>query len=206
MPVHRATVPRISFECASCAFSLVVGHLPVDDYSCGGKISCKAREEHCRSHLDPYIETLAATSMPANPLEYALAKNAPTNPLECAFTKSLDLKSPEMNTCRKYGGVPPACLLQCSLVKFLFTLCRFIVNRFSLPGRMDSPSRTASRDARQGANPQARDGARGAGRGESRKRRVSAHPGARRLCSGLGLKNLLDGPGGFFGRDTIGCG
>src|SRR5712691_538608 len=57
-----------------------------------------------------------------------------------------------------------------------------------------------------GANPQARDGARGAGRGESRKRRVSAHPGARRLCSGLGLKNLLDGPGGFFGRDTIGCG
>src|SRR2546425_13379307 len=57
-----------------------------------------------------------------------------------------------------------------------------------------------------GANPQARDGARGAVRGENRKRRVVAHPGARRLCSGLGWKNLLDGTGRFFGRDAIGWG
>src|SRR5437899_4572912 len=91
--------------------------------------------------------------------------------LMTSFTKSLDLKSPEINTCRKYGGVPPPCLLQSSFVKLVFTLCRFIVNRFSLPGGMDSPTRTASRDAPR-ANPQARDGARGAVRGENRKRRV----------------------------------
>src|SRR2546425_12693665 len=38
-------VPRISFECEFCAFSFVAGHFPVDDYSCGGNISCKARQQ-----------------------------------------------------------------------------------------------------------------------------------------------------------------
>src|SRR5437870_6869952 len=33
-------------------------------------------------------------------------KNVPVNPLESAITKSLDLKSPEINTCRKCGGSP----------------------------------------------------------------------------------------------------
>src|SRR2546426_2331594 len=30
MPVHHATVPRISFECESCAFSFVAAQFPVD--------------------------------------------------------------------------------------------------------------------------------------------------------------------------------
>ncbi len=37
-------------------------------------------------------------------LEYALTKNVPATPLERTLTKSLDLKSPGMNTYKKEGG------------------------------------------------------------------------------------------------------
>ena len=40
-------------------------------------------------------------------LESAVTKNAPAKPVECAITKLLDLKSFEINTCGKWGGVPP---------------------------------------------------------------------------------------------------
>ena len=44
----------------------------------------------------------------ASPLPCALTKNASLGALECAVTKSLDLKSPEINTCKKMavGGLP----------------------------------------------------------------------------------------------------
>ena len=45
----------------------------------------------------------------ASRLPCALTKNASLGALECAFTKSLDLKSPGINTCKKDGGggTPP---------------------------------------------------------------------------------------------------
>ena len=82
--------------------------------------------ELCRTHLDPYIVTLSATSTAATSLESALAKNVPANPLECAFTKSLDLKSPEINTYRKYGGVPILRFRSLSLASFASCLSVFI--------------------------------------------------------------------------------
>src|SRR5437879_1265366 len=45
------------------------------------------------------------TSTLASPLECALAKNAPATPLEYALAKSLDLKSPEINTYKKGWGI-----------------------------------------------------------------------------------------------------
>src|SRR3989442_107687 len=54
---------------------------------------------------------LAGTSVLASPLESALTKNAPAKRLESALAKSLDLKSPEMNSCRKCGGSPLLCIL-----------------------------------------------------------------------------------------------
>ena|SRR5438445_727990 len=58
------------------------------------------------SATDSYNVTLARKSGLASPLESALAKNASTSPLESALANSLDLKSPEINTYRKCGGVP----------------------------------------------------------------------------------------------------
>src|SRR5437899_6349676 len=46
------------------------------------------------------------SSKSATPLQSAVTKNTSVKPLECAHTKSLDLKSPEINTCRKRGGSP----------------------------------------------------------------------------------------------------
>src|SRR3989442_14225003 len=53
-----------------------------------------------------YPVTLRLAPALASCLDSALAKNASANPLESAVTKSLDLKSPEINTCRKRGGSP----------------------------------------------------------------------------------------------------
>src|SRR2546426_8716031 len=58
------------------------------------------------SATDSYNVTRSRTSVLAIPLESALTKNAPAKRLESALAKSLDLKSPEMNTCRKCGGSP----------------------------------------------------------------------------------------------------
>ncbi len=43
-------------------------------------------------------------SMSVTPLQCAITKNVLASPLESAPTKLLDLKSPEINTCRKRGG------------------------------------------------------------------------------------------------------
>ena len=43
---------------------------------------------------------------PVTPLGCALTKNASVTALEHALTKSLDLKSPEMNSYKKTWGVP----------------------------------------------------------------------------------------------------
>ena len=58
------------------------------------------------SATDSCNVTLARKSGLASPLESALAKNASASPLESALANSLDLKSPEINTYRKCGGVP----------------------------------------------------------------------------------------------------
>src|SRR2546428_10471944 len=58
------------------------------------------------SATDPYGVTVSCTPALASCLDSALAKNASANPVESAVTKSLDLKSPEINTCRKRGGSP----------------------------------------------------------------------------------------------------
>ena len=50
--------------------------------------------------------TLWPTSTLTSPLGCALAKNAPATPLEYAVAKSLDLKSPEINTYKKRVGHP----------------------------------------------------------------------------------------------------
>ena len=94
---------------------LVAAHFPVDRNYRRGNMNCKAHQELCRRDLLLPRDALAHVTL-ASLLECALAKNVPANPLECAFTKSLDLKSPEINTCRKYGGVPPPCLSQSSFV------------------------------------------------------------------------------------------
>src|SRR2546426_701145 len=57
--------------------------------------------------MDSYAVTLCPMSALPTPLQSAVRKNAAANPLECALTKSLDLKPPEMNTCRKCGELPP---------------------------------------------------------------------------------------------------
>src|SRR5947209_16565004 len=56
-----------------------------------------------------YPVTLQLAPALASCLDSALAKNASANPVESAVTKSLDLKSPEINTCRKRGGSPLLC-------------------------------------------------------------------------------------------------
>src|SRR2546425_12167992 len=58
------------------------------------------------SATDYYNVTLSRASVLAIPLESALTKNASANPLGCAVTKSLDLKSPGMNSYKKTGGSP----------------------------------------------------------------------------------------------------
>src|SRR5712691_8549603 len=67
------------------------------------------------STTDCYTVTLYLTAALASTLECAHPKNVPVNPLESAITKSLDLKSPEMNSYKKVG-VPPPFLLQSSFV------------------------------------------------------------------------------------------
>ena len=59
------------------------------------------------SATDSYNVTLSRMSVLASPLGSALTKNAPAKRLESALANSLDLKSSEMNTCRKCGGLPP---------------------------------------------------------------------------------------------------
>jgi len=61
------------------------------------------------SATDPYGVTVSCTPALASCLDSALAKNASANPVESAVTKSLDLKSHEINTCRKCGGSPLLC-------------------------------------------------------------------------------------------------
>src|SRR2546422_11258446 len=63
------------------------------------------------STTDSCNVTLSRTSVLAIPLESALPRNAPAKRLESALAKSLDLKSSEMNTCRKCGGPPLLCIL-----------------------------------------------------------------------------------------------
>ena len=58
------------------------------------------------STTDSCNVTLSRASLLASPLESALPRNASAKRLESALAKSLDLKSPEMNTCRKCGGSP----------------------------------------------------------------------------------------------------
>src|SRR2546422_6419571 len=60
------------------------------------------------STTDSCNVTLSRTSVLASPLESAVTKNASANPLGCAVTKSLDLKSPGMNSYKKTGGSPPS--------------------------------------------------------------------------------------------------
>src|SRR5438132_4934898 len=67
------------------------------------------------SATDPYGVTVSCTPALASCLDSALAKNASANPLKSAVTKSLDLKSPEINTCRKCGGSP--------LLRFHYLVC-----------------------------------------------------------------------------------
>ena len=83
----------------------------VDNYHCRGNMKCKARQELCRTEalqgpIDSYAVTLCPMSALPTPLQSALTKNAGANPLESAVPKSLDLKPPEMNTCRKCGWSP----------------------------------------------------------------------------------------------------
>src|SRR2546425_7289264 len=59
-------------------------------------------------------------SMPVTPLECALTKNASANALESALAKSLELKSPEMNTYKKPGGGPLPLALRFFLLPFSF--------------------------------------------------------------------------------------
>jgi len=40
----------------------------------------------------------------ASPLECAVVKNASLGPMESALARSLELKSSEINTCKKVGG------------------------------------------------------------------------------------------------------
>src|SRR2546425_8794258 len=58
------------------------------------------------SATDSCNVTLSRISVLASPLESAVTKNASANPLGCAVTKSLDLKSPGMNSYKKTGGSP----------------------------------------------------------------------------------------------------
>ena len=102
---------------------LVAAHFPVDRNYRRGNMNCKARQELCRSDLLLPV-TLWPTPALASPLECAVTKNAPATPLEYALAKSLDLKSPEINTYKKGWGIlagrdagatksfpPPFCLL-----------------------------------------------------------------------------------------------
>ena len=66
------------------------------------------------SATDPYGVTVSCTPALASCLDSALAKNASANAVESAVTKSLDLKSPEINTYRKCGGSP----LLASIISF----------------------------------------------------------------------------------------
>src|SRR5712691_9793239 len=113
------TLPVVARRhCESCAFSLALRSFLVDSYSCRGNMRCKARQELCRtdrlylmtlrliSTTGSYNVTLSRTSVQASPLESALPRNASAKRLESALAKSLDLKSPEMNSCRKCGGFP----------------------------------------------------------------------------------------------------
>ena len=77
-------------------------HKPATCYH-RGDVNCEPAKPFAEE-TDPYIVTLSATSTPATHLKSAVTKNASATPLECAFPKSLDLKSPEMNTYKKYGG------------------------------------------------------------------------------------------------------
>ncbi len=77
---------------------------------------------------DPDIVTLSATFTLASPLECAHTKNASANPLQSALAKSLDLKSPEINTYKKGGGSPSlpftnSCLLTAFICGYTFCLC-----------------------------------------------------------------------------------
>jgi len=56
--------------------------------------------------IDSYAVTLCPMSALPTPLQSAVRKNAVASPLECSVAKSLDLKPPEMNTCRKCGWSP----------------------------------------------------------------------------------------------------
>src|SRR5713226_8837377 len=58
------------------------------------------------SAADPYPITPLLRSTPASPLECAHPKNVSASPLKCALTKSLDLKSPGMNSYKKVGDSP----------------------------------------------------------------------------------------------------
>ena len=58
------------------------------------------------STTDSCNVTLSRASLLASPLESALPRNASAKRLESALAKSLDLKSPEMNSYRKCGGSP----------------------------------------------------------------------------------------------------
>src|SRR5437879_5630435 len=62
----------------------------------------------CPMRLRLTPPTLCLTPTLASPLESAHPKNASVSPLESALAKSLDLKSPEINTYRKCGGSPLA--------------------------------------------------------------------------------------------------
>src|SRR5216684_347200 len=73
------------------------------------------------SATDSYNVTLSRASVLASPLESALTKNASANPLGCAVTKSLDLKSPGMNSYKKTGGSP----LLSAFAPFTFSLLPF---------------------------------------------------------------------------------
>src|SRR5437899_4444996 len=75
--------------------------------------------------------TLCLRSARATPLEYAVTKNASASPLECAVPKSLDLKSPEMNSYQESGGFPLSfCNLRLSIGVHQ---CSSVVTPFALP-------------------------------------------------------------------------
>src|SRR5467141_1871788 len=103
------------------------------------------------STTDSCNVTLSRTSVLASPLESAVTKNASANPLGCAVTKSLDLKSPGMNSYKKTGGSPSSLPLPVYL--FPFALCLFACLPTSLspaiygisPGARKTSTRQAQR-------------------------------------------------------------
>jgi len=62
--------------------------------------------------MDPQLLTFCRVSLSVSPLEYALTQEWVCKPFGIRTYKSLDLKSPEMNTYKKYRGVGGAPVLQ----------------------------------------------------------------------------------------------